>query len=198
MYRFFYNHDACGDILFLVLSPTDKADHIIKKGNVAALYKGDKLIGVNFFDIGKVIKIHAKGMIRTPGQPMLDCVNSMLSNASLSTLEPLKDTGYRVMQIKALEEHPIDQKAFIVTLTDGTNTFHSVYRDPSLKTEDKVVVATPGCIAYDGTLIEKAIEKNIPIDVRICSEKELKISDDDSKAFKAKEERVGSDFFLGE
>ena len=198
MYRFFYNHEATGDVLFLLLSPNDKADKVVRKDDVAALYKGDKLIGVNFFDIGKTMKIHASGMIRTPGEPMLDCVNTLLSNAGLPTLEPLTDSGYKVMQVTNLEEHPLDSRAVIVTLTDGVNTFHSVYHDPTLKVNDKVVVAMPGCIAYDGTLIEKAVEKNLPIDVRLCTEKQLKISDNDGPAFKANEEKVGSDFFYGE
>ncbi len=198
MYRFFYNHEACGDVLFLLLKPNEKADKIVKKDNAVALYKGDELIGVNFFEIGKTMKIHASGMIRTPGKPMLDCVNTLLANASLPTLEPSNDSGYKVMQVTDLEEHPLDQRAVIVTLTDGVNTYHSVYHDPSLAINDKVVVAMPGCITYDGTLIEKTVEKNLPIDVRLCTEKQLKISDDDGPAFKAKEENVGSDFFYGE
>lgn len=198
MYRFFYNHEATGDVLFLVIEPNKKADNIVTKGNVTALYSEGKLIGVNFFEIGKTMKIHANGMIPVPEKPMLDCINSLLSNASLPTLEPLESSGYRVMEVTLLEEHPIDAKAVIVTLTDGVNTYHSVYHDPTLKEGDKVVVALEGSIAYDGSLIEKKIEKNLPIEVRLCTEKELKISENDGPAFKANEEKVGSDFFLGE
>ena len=198
MYRFFYNHKASGDVLFLVLKPSKKATRIENHDKLTAIYDGDELIGVNFFDIGKTMKIHANGMILDVKEPMLECVNSLLSNASLPTLPIMENSGYIVMQITSLEEHPLDSKAYIVTLTNGKETFHTVYRDLTLKVGDKVVAATPGCIAYDGTEIVKTVEKNLPIDVRICSEKELKISEEDKAAFRANEEKVGSDFFLGE
>ncbi len=198
MYRFFYNHQATGDVLFLLLKPNKKATRIEKHDKLTAIYDGEELIGVNFFDIGKTMKIHASGMIVDVQEPMLECVNSLLSNASLPELPIMDDSGYKVMEITALEEHPLDQKAQIVTLTNGKETFHTVYKDSTLKVGDKLVVAMPGCIAYDGTEIEKTVEKNLPIEVRICSEKELKISKEDKCAFKAKEEKLGSDFFLGE
>ncbi len=198
MYRFFYNYKASGDVLFLVLKPDKKATHIENHDKLTAIYNGDELIGVNFFDIGKTMKIHANGMILDVKEPMLECVNSLLSNASLPTLPIMENSGYEVMQIVSLEEHPLDSKAYIVTLTNGKETFHTVYKDLTLKVGEKVVVLTPGYIAYDGTEMVKTVEKNLPIDVKICSEKELKISTEDKVAFRANEEKVGSDFFLGE
>ena len=198
MYRFFYNHEATGDVLFLVLDPKGKATKVERKGDIAALYDGDNLIGVNFFNIAKTIKIKVSGMIPVPEKPMLDRINALLSNNGLPVLPILESSGYKVMQITALEEHPVDEKAVIVTLSDGKDIYHSVYHDPTLKVNDKVVVALPGCIAYDGGLIERSIEKNLPIDVRLCTEKQLKISDNDIPAFHPQDEAVGSDFFLGE
>lgn len=198
MYRFFYNHPATGDVLFLLLEPNRPVTRSVVKGNLTALYDGETLIGVNFFQISKTIKVKVNGMIPVPEKPMLDCINTILANASLPLLSPLASSGYQVMQVVALEEHPVDEKALLVTLSDGSKTYHTVSRDLTLSNGEKVVCALPGCIAYDGALIQKEVERNLPIEVHICSEKELKISEEEKKAFRPSEEAIGSDFFLGE
>ena len=196
MYRFFYSYKTAGDILFLLIDPESPVTKCEPHGDVIALWNEDRLVGVNFMHIGKTMKIHAAGMIAIPEKSMLDCVNHLLANAGLPTLEMPNSSGYRVLEVKGIEEHPLDEKASIVTLTDGEKTYSTVSRDLTLKAGEKVVAITDRTIAYDGSVFHRHIAKNIAIDVELCNAEELRIGE--AKGIFRAEEPLGSDFYLGE
>lgn len=196
MYRFFYSYKTAGDILFLLIDPESPVTKCERKGNIAALWNEDRLVGVNFLEIGKTMKIRGSGMIAVPEKPMLDCVNHLLANAGLPTLAPVTDSGYHVLRVESTEEHPLDEKAVIVTLSDGNANYSTVSRDLTLKAGENVVAISDGAIAYDGSVFHRHIAKNIPIDVELCNAEELRVGEANG-VFRA-EEPLGSDFYLGE
>ncbi|MCI2111485.1 MAG: DUF4479 domain-containing protein [Bacilli bacterium] len=196
MYRLFYNHPITGDILFVLIDPEKKADRHERKGRVEALYCHDDLVGINIFAVSEVFHLKASGIIFAPSQELLDVVNAMIGEASLAPLPPCLDSGYEVAEIVGLEEHPLDERAHIVTLSLGERTLSTVSWFPNLEIGKSVVVALEGTILYDGTVFHAFVSRNIPNECSICASKELKLADEPG-AFFAEGYVPGEDFFLG-
>jgi len=199
MYRLFYNYKVMGDVLYVVIDPLSYPDQVEKIGNVAALYKEKKLIGINLFDFGELVKLHTEGMIVTPEDKLIDVINSELQNAGLSPLPYTRDSGYHVGKIVSLEEHPLDEKAQIVHLDFGNNKIvETTSHYPNLAVGELLVCALVGTIKFDGTLFRAGLVRNIGHEADICSEKELRIGEDFKQAFIVKEGYLsGDDFYLG-
>jgi hypothetical protein len=93
MYRLFYNFKVIGDVLLLVLDPSMAPDHEESHGAITALYAGDQLIGVNFFDFSKIVKLHTEGMIVTPEDKLYHPSPSALQHELLLHVLHVKNWG---------------------------------------------------------------------------------------------------------
>jgi tRNA-binding EMAP/Myf-like protein len=197
MYRLFYDYAVSGDVLFILLDPEKKVETAVTKENVTALYAGEELVGINIFAISQTVKLTAKGMIVAPHRLLVAALDVLLATAGLPPLPLEEASGYQVAKIVALEEHPLDEKAHLVTLQSGKETFSTVSWYPNLAVGASVVVATEGTIGYDGSVFHKSISRNLPIDCAICSAMGLRIESAAEGAFLAEGYRDGEDFFLG-
>ena len=198
MYRLFYDFEVNGDVLFVLLDPEKKPDEVKVEGDITLLYAQKELVGMNLFHISNIVKIKSKGVIFAPEEKLLAALNSYLSNHNVPLLPSLEESGYEVMKIVNLEEHPLEEKAQIVTLESKGKKYQSVSYYPNLEIGKLVVVAKDGTILYDGSLFHKKLVRNIPVDVSLCSPKELKISNDGKEAFLPEGYLEGEDFFLSE
>ncbi|HBB05667.1 MAG TPA: hypothetical protein DCZ41_03680, partial [Firmicutes bacterium] len=127
-----------------------------------------------------------------------DAINSILSRTGFEGLGYLKESGFVVLKILSLEEHPLDENASIVTLLGRNGEhFETVSQAKNLSVGSLCVAAKDGSILADGTLFKKRIEKNIPIDVFLMSSKMLKLSSQEDALFIPKEGdyQIGDDFF---
>lgn len=194
MYRLFYNYETSGDVLFVVIDPDKKADKVVSKDNVTLIYNDNKLIGINIFKISETVKIKHSGAIFAPKKELLMAINPLIVNAGENALEIEESSGYKIMTITKLEEHPLDEKAKIVTLSCLDKTYQSVSYYQNIKEGLKVVAATDGAILIDGSLFTKRMVRNIPTEVSLCSEKDLGIGEDKKNAF-VPDEKEGEDFF---
>jgi tRNA-binding EMAP/Myf-like protein len=198
MYRFFYNHEVSGDILFILINPDKAVTRHLSSHNVTALYAGDELVGINIFNISNCIKIHSSGMICSPNKEFVGAVNAILEGEKIPPLPSLANSGYLVGKITKLEEHPIDEKAQIVTISLGDKEVTTVSHYKNLALNELIVVETDGCITYNGSVFHKFVSRNIPNEVSICSPRELKMEDDGAGALLVTNMKEGSDFFLEE
>ena len=196
MYRLYYHYKTNGDILFLVYEPESYPDKVVPHGDIIALYKEDRLVGVNFLHIGKTMKIHADGMIVTPEDKMVEVLSSMLVNAGLPSLPPCTDSGYVVAKVTKIEEHPLNEKLSILTLDIKSSILTTVTRYSNFKEGDHIVVAKDGCLRFDGSAFHARKEKNIPIEAELCSEKDLRLGEEDKKVVIANDLPYGLDYFL--
>ena len=131
-------------------------------GAITALYAGDQLIGVNFFDFSKIVKLHTEGMIVTPEDKLIDVINAELENAKLPRLPYTRDSGYHVGKIVSLEEHPLDEKAQIVHLDFGAGkVLETTSHYPNLNVGELLVCALDGTITFDGTRFNAGKIRNI-------------------------------------
>jgi tRNA-binding EMAP/Myf-like protein len=197
MYRLFYDYEVNGDVLFILIDPEKKVTKCVRSGQVAALYNEEELIGINIFDVSSSVKIKATGMIATPSNALIDVLNPLLKGAALPALPYCTDSGYHVAKVEALEEHPVDEKAHIVTLDLGAKKLQTVSHYQNLAVGVSVVVELEGCIAYDGTVFHEFTSRNIKSEASICSAKELKVAGPEQGAFLVEGYRPGEDFYLG-
>ena len=196
MYRLFYNHESVGDVLFVVIDALSYPDETKTVGDVTALYKEGKLIGVNLFRFGKTVKIKANGMIVAPENVLIDVINDKLAEAGVEKLPYAKESGYVIAKVENAEEHPLDEHARILTLNIGTKTITTVSRYQNFGIGDYIVVAVDGCIKFDGTVFASRVVKNIPIEAEVCSSADLHIGEESKAAFLPEEKTAGADFFL--
>lgn len=199
MYRIFYNYEKTGDVLFLVLNPGQTPKKVVTNENVTALYdENEALIGVNVFNLKPIIKLHSKGMIATPGKELLMVLNTILENAGLPVLEETRDSGYVVVSIKKIEEHPLDSKKAILTLTDGKGDYETIAHAEEFRLNEQLVALKDGFIGYDGSLFRKTVEHNIRLDLLLLTERELRIGPNEARLFRPEGYEDGDDFFLSE
>lgn len=197
MYRLFYNYKVTGDILYILINPEKKVDQVVRHDRVVALYGDKELVGINIFKVSEVFHLKTSGIIYAPEKPLIDVVNSLLKGAALEPLPYCVDSGYKVAKIQKLEEHPIDEKAHIVTLSLGEGELTTVSWYPNLEVGQEVVVALDGTILYDGTVFHKFVSRNIPNEASLCSGKELRLEQNYPGAFLVEGYAPGEDFFLG-
>jgi len=198
MHRFFYNRPVSGDVLFILIAPDKKAVKTVQQSDVTAIYgETGELLGYNVFNVSSSLKIKASGIIYAPSDLFCEAVNRLLKQASFSPLPILSYSGFTVYRVKSLEEHPLDEKASIVTLLDNEGKEYSTVSSLKGLTRNALcVAATDGSILKDGTVFRAHISKNIPIDVLIVSALDLKVGDDKEKAFEPVDAKEGDDFFL--
>lgn len=177
MYRLFYRRETIGDILFIILDSEKKAERNERVGDVASIYSGDELIGINVFNFSNVYHIEKEGMIISPEEKMLEALNKKLAEAGVAPLEKPLDSGFKVGEIIELEEHPLDDKAHIVTASFGEKKLQTVSKMKNIKVGDKIVAALDGCILFDGSIFHSKVIRNIPNDFSIMNIKELGLGD---------------------
>ncbi len=118
-YALYYDYESIGDVLLIVFD-SNTIPNVIKRDNgVVSLYKDDKLIGINIFNISKIMKIKAKGYIPLVSDRVLEVINTILKNSNVAELPAQKDSGFRVAKIVDIEEHPDSEHLHICTVDIG-------------------------------------------------------------------------------
>lgn len=118
-YALYYDYESIGDVLLIVFD-SNTIPNVIKRDNdVVSLYKDDKLIGINIFNISKIMKIKAKGYIPLVSDRVLEVINTILKNSNVVELPAQKDSGFRVAKIVDIEEHPDSEHLHICTVDIG-------------------------------------------------------------------------------
>jgi tRNA-binding EMAP/Myf-like protein len=196
MYRLFYDKVVSGDILFVLISPEKKTSKTVKVGDLALLYSGEELTGINLFNASKVYPIASKGIIYAQKKELIDALNKVLVNAKVAPLPYLADSGFHLAKISAMEEHPLDEKAHILTLSLGSENKTTVSWYPNLSIGALVVVALDGTILRDGSVFHSFVSRNIPNEVSLMGSKDLGLPEGEG-AYLATSGNPGDDFFLG-
>lgn len=118
-YALYYDYESIGDVLLIVFD-SNTIPNVIKRDNdVVSLYKDDKLIGINIFNISKIMKIKAKGYIPLVSDRVLEVINTILKNSNVAELPAQKESGFRVAKIVNIEEHPDSEHLHICTVDIG-------------------------------------------------------------------------------
>lgn len=198
-YALYYDYETIGDVLMIVINSQATPDRCEKKDNVAILYKNDELVGINIFDISKIIKIKAKGFIPLVNEQILGVINHVLENSGLEKLELQKESGFRVAKILELEEHPDSDHLHICKVDVGEKEPLQIVCGAFNAREGLICVcALPYTFMPNGHQIVPDKLLGVPSSGMLCSGRELNLEGYEGKRGLlelTEEYKVGSDFW---
>ena len=193
-YAIYYSYKEIGDVVIILFDNAENATSSIRKNRVSVIYHNDEIIGYNIFDIKDIIKIKSEGMIYFPSNVLVSIINSVLQNEKLETLEYKTSSGYLIAQVDEIKG--IDNEKSLLSLSIGNDIFHSVVKNCSLKTGDKVVIVQEGTFLNNGEMFKETNYENIKINAHVCTGVELGITNIDGILSLDNDSVIGDDFFL--
>lgn len=198
-YALYYDYETIGDVLLVVIKPTIIPTKEVKINDVVALYNKDELIGINIFNISKVIKIKAKGLIPLINEDILNVINHILENANLEKLPIQIESGFRVAKIVDIDEHPDSEHLHICMVDIGDKEPLQIVCGASNARKDLVCVcATPFTFMPNGQQIIPNKLLGIQSNGMLCSGRELNLEGYEGKRGLLElsdEYKVGTDFW---
>lgn len=84
MERYYYNREIDGDILHVVFDEQLTPDSSDEKDGIVVLKFKEKVVGINFLNISKTMKIFHEGEIVDPSREFVVILNHMLKNAGVN------------------------------------------------------------------------------------------------------------------
>ncbi|MDY0345619.1 MAG: DUF4479 domain-containing protein [Bacilli bacterium] len=200
MYRLFYDYHAIGDILMIVFNNQKRTDRAEKRNEIALIYSGDELIGINIFNISQIVRIKAKGMIVNPAQEFLQVINHILKNAEVDPLPEQTNSGFIVGQV--LEIINNDEKDFRIAKVDiGSRVIYTKIAHLEVIENALVVIALADTILFNGQTVNVETIDGMYFEGKIATFKDLNIdaSNEEDKVFIIEEfMEIGQDFFAKE
>ncbi len=194
-YGVYFNPAA--DVLFVLLAPEKTVTRHVSQAGVSALYAGETLVGYNVFAASESVAGLRPGLNPVLAAAALQALNARLGKGGFPPLEPLADSRYRVALVSALEGHPLEEGAWLVTLSLGAETLPAIASLKGLKVGEKVVVALEGCFLGDGTVFQRSAAHNLPAAARILTARELALGEETASPYLVGSAASGEDFYLG-
>ena len=198
-YALFYNYKTIGDVLLIVFKPLEIPDEVVKKDDVVILKKNSEIIGINIFNISKIMKIKANGYIPIIEDKVLAVINHILENHDEKPLEKLNDSGFRVAKIVEIEEHPESEHLHICKVDVGHNDYLEIVCGAFNARKDLLCVcAMPFTFMPSGRQIVPGKLLGVESYGMLCSGRELGLEGYENKRglLELNENyKVGTDFF---
>ena len=187
-YAMFYRYVKGHDALIVVFNYGNKATRYVKENDLGIAFSNDIPIAYNFFNISKIVKIKADGMIYLPSDVLIDLLNSLLGNNE--KLDYKKDSGYQIVIAREIKNK--DEKKDICYLEDGPKSIKEcLLPKDMIKVGDRFVLTKTGVMLPSGMITKRP---------SACSNYDLGIDEDKSKIYILDDLYIiGSDFFrMGE
>ena len=197
-YGLYYNYEKIGDVLLIVFESNTNPTKVVKNGDVVALYKEGRLVGINIFNFSKIMKIRSNGFITNITPEIHGIINHVLVNAGLEEIPYQADSGFVVGKILDIEEHPDSEHLHILTVDTGKEKLQVVCGAANVKENMKVVLALPYTFMPNGQQIIPSKLLGIESFGMCCSGRELNLDGFEGKRGLLELDdnfEVGQDFF---
>lgn len=198
-YGVFYNYKTIGDVLLIIFDQRENPDEVIKQDDVVVIKKNKKIIGINIFNISKIMKIKANGFIPLLDDKVLDVINHILENHNLPILEKQINSGFVVAKITNIEEHPDSDHLHICNVDVGEDKELQIVCGAFNARKDLICVcALPYAFMPSGKQIIPGKLLGIDSNGMLCSGRELSLDGYENKRGLLELDdtyKVGSDFF---
>ncbi|OJG83317.1 tRNA-binding protein [Enterococcus ratti] len=177
---FAYNKAHVGDTL-MVIAADDKGtkNTVIRKGNVAQIKDATgQIVGWNFFHISDKLTIQGNGQVKLT-KVQIAQLNQLIKEVGFEeTLVEENEPKIVVGYVKTCVAHPdSDHLSITETQVSDTEVLQIVCGAPNIEAGQKVVVAKPGAMMPDGTMIWPGTLRGVESYGMICSAKELQLPD---------------------
>lgn len=198
-YGVFYNYKTIGDVLLIIFDQRENPDEVIKQDDVVVIKKNKKIIGINIFNISKIMKIKANGFIPLLDDKVLDVINHILENHNLPILEKQINSGFVVAKITNIEEHPDSDHLHVCNVDVGEDKELQIVCGAFNAKKDLICVcALPYAFMPSGKQIIPGKLLGIDSNGMLCSGRELSLDGYENKRGLLELDdtyKVGSDFF---
>lgn len=198
-YALFYNYKTIGDVLLIVFKPLEIPDEVNKLDDVVVLKKNNEIIGINIFNISKIMKIKANGYLPIVDDNVLSVINHILENHGVKPLEKLENSGFKVAQIVEIEEHPESDHLHICKVDVGHFDYLEIVCGAFNARKDlKCVCALPYTFMPSGRQIIPGKLLGVESYGMLCSGRELALDGCENKRGLLELDdkyKVGDDFF---
>ncbi|GAA3018395.1 YtpR family tRNA-binding protein [Tetragenococcus solitarius] len=173
---FAYNPAYVGDTL-LIITDDDKGlpQEVTRKGRVARIQTEDgNTVGWNIFGISQLTALHGTGQVELSDR-QIEILNHALQEAGFTeTLSQDHSPKFVVGYVKTCKAHKDSDHLSITEVeVDQKETLQIVCGAPNIREGLKVVVAKPGAMMPDGTMIWPGTLRGVESFGMICSAKEL-------------------------
>ena len=198
-YGVFYNYKTIGDVLLIIFDQRENPDEVIKQDDVVVIKRNKKIIGINIFNISKIMKIKANGFIPLLDDKVLDVINHILENHNLPILEKQINSGFVVAKITNIEEHPDSDHLHVCNVDVGEDKELQIVCGAFNAKKDLICVcALPYAFMPSGKQIIPGKLLGIDSNGMLCSGRELSLDGYENKRGLLELDdtyKVGSDFF---
>lgn len=197
---YFYNYHELGDILFVIINNDAFLTRFERKGDICFIYHKDELIGINFFNISKSLKIKSRGIIQLPPDIFIDALNNLLSLVSDVRLSYITKSNYVIGKILSVDEHPESHHLHLLKVDVGDEVLPIVCGALNCEKDKLCVVAKIGAHLTNGEEVKKSSLLGEDSFGMCCSEKDLGLEETLPKHhllyLNENEVKIGQDFYL--
>lgn len=192
-FSMFYNYHHLGDVLLISFIDEEVTNHE-RRGQIEVLYHENELVGYNIFDISKIMKIRAEGLIVLPPNALIDAINSLLLKEGLTKLTHVERSNFVIGEVVSSEK--LIGK-YLIKVNIGESVINTINKE-NIETGSKVVVAISGATLFDNSRIDVSLIDGVKIEGKLCSKKDLNTEDSDDLLIIDDDSNIGTDFFMQE
>ncbi|HER5551669.1 TPA: DUF4479 and tRNA-binding domain-containing protein [Streptococcus pyogenes] len=174
---FAYNKEQVGDVLMVILQDTkDIKRQVERKGKVARVFaeESGKTLAWNIFEASSLITIEGNGQIFLTDEDLARLNAELAKEGFSERLEPTVEPVFVVGQIVEMVAHPDSDHLNICQVAIGEDqTVQIVAGAPNAALGLKTIVALPGAIMSNGSLIFPGKLRGEESYGMMCSPREL-------------------------
>ena len=172
-----YNKEQVGDVLMITLKNSGDAKLAVeRKGKVARVYREDKqeTVAWNIFEASTFFDLEGKGQIFLSDEQVARLNQELQAEGFAEVLVNDKEPKFVVGQIVEMVAHPDSDHLNICQVAVGSDkTVQIVAGAPNAREGLKTIVALPGAMMPDGSLIFPGALRGEKSFGMMCSPREL-------------------------
>lgn len=172
-----YNKEQVGDVLMLTLKNSGDAKLAVeRKGKIARVYREDKqeTVAWNIFEASTFFALEGKGQIFLSDEQVARLNQELQDEGFAEVLVNDKEPKFVVGQIVEMVAHPDSDHLNICQVAVGSDkTVQIVAGAPNVREGLKTIVALPGAMMPDGSLIFPGALRGEKSFGMMCSPREL-------------------------
>ena len=172
-----YNKEQVGDVLMLTLKNSGDAKLAVeRKGKIARVYREDKqeTVAWNIFEASTFFALDGKGQLFLSDEQVARLNQELQAEGFAEVLVNDKEPKFVVGQIVEMVAHPDSDHLNICQVAVGSDkTVQIVAGAPNVREGLKTIVALPGAMMPDGSLIFPGALRGEKSFGMMCSPREL-------------------------
>lgn len=175
---FTYNKENVGDVLMVIIKDSQQKLAVERQGRVARIFSEDtnETLAWNIFEVSDLIKIKQRGQVFLTDEDVAILNEELQREGFKETLVVDEQPKFVVGQIINLAKHPDSDHLNICQVQIGQDEVVQIVAGaPNVSVGLKTIVALPGAMMPDGSLIFPGKLRGVDSFGMMCSPRELSL-----------------------